>query len=195
MNDVRINASDECQKTVRVDDTAVRCLGSGLLDCCKELSERQLWGSLVQTIVQSSLTPKCCITEVVTVVLIGKNPLAYSPGKHINLQLKRFLCPWFSLTHYENSWLNCELPNCCTSYFLTDWNMRPYKNKGRRKRKQEQLCDIQLWFCGRGRGVVSEMHFWGCQGYRYFCGCVAWAFSAENWHQLFPSKIKKKIYI
>lgn len=43
MNDARMNdASNECQKTVRVDGTAVRCLGIGLLDCCKELLETQL---------------------------------------------------------------------------------------------------------------------------------------------------------
>lgn len=120
-----------------------------------------------------------------------KSTVNYSPGKHIKLQLNRFLCPWFSLTHDENSWLNRDLPNCHISYFLPDWNMCPFKSKARRKRKQKQLHDIQLWFCGRRGGVVSEMHFWGCQGYRYFCRWVVWAFSTENWHQLFPSEIKK----
>lgn len=43
MNDARMgDAGDECQKTVRVDGTAVRCLGRGLSDCCKELLEGQL---------------------------------------------------------------------------------------------------------------------------------------------------------
>lgn len=78
-----------------------------------------------------------------------KSTVTYSPGKHINLQLNRFPCPWFGLTHDENSWLNHDLPNSSISNFLTDWNMYPYKSKGRRKRKQEQFCNIQLWFCGR----------------------------------------------
>lgn len=116
---------------------------------------------------------------------------SYSPGKHCNLQLNRFLFPCFGLTHDENSWLNHDLPNCCISYSFTDWNMCPYKSKGRRKRKQEQLRDIQLWFCGRRGGVVSERHFWGCQGYRCFCRWVACPFSAKNWHQLFPSEVTK----